>query len=176
MDQSPSLLRRLGRVPEFLDHPGLTPIILLISALTLGVFPVMEAYGTKTAVDAMGARDASTFVRGVTVLIVVAVLESAHGFLSGKYRLDSPLLTERGGNLSGGERQRICLARAFLKDAPVLLLDEPTSSVDSESERLIGEALDRLGKGRTVLTISHTGRMLENCDAVFSLENGTINR
>lgn len=105
-----------------------------------------------------------------------AVAANAHEFISALPEGYDTLLTERGGNLSGGERQRICLARAFLKDAPVLLLDEPTSSVDSESERLIGEALHRLGKGRTVLTISHTGRMLENCDAVFSLENGRLNR
>lgn len=89
MDQSPSLLRRLGRVPEFLDHPSLTVIILLISALTLGVFPVMEAHGTKTAVDAMGARDIPALIRGVTVLAAVAIAGSVHGFLSGKYRLDS---------------------------------------------------------------------------------------
>lgn len=76
--------------------------------------------------------------------------------------------------MSGGERQRICLARAFLKDAPVLLLDEPTSSVDSESERLIADALNRLCVGRTVITISHTGRILKGCDLVLRLDGGQI--
>ena len=85
------------------------------------------------------------------------------------------VLAERGPrNLSGGEGQRICLARAFLKDAPVLIQDEPTSSVDSESERLIGEALHRLCAGRTVITISHTGRLLEGGDVVFRLDGGRV--
>ena len=103
-----------------------------------------------------------------------AILANAHGFVSSLPRgYDTPL-REKGGNLSGGERQRICLARAFLKDAPILLLDEPTSSVDSESERLIGEAIERLGRGRTVITVSHTAKLLEKCDAGFVVENGRL--
>ena len=66
--------------------------------------------------------------------------------------------------LSGGERQRIALARAFLKDAPVLLLDEPTSSVDVKTEGVIMEALDRLMGGRTTFMIAHRLSTLEGCD------------
>jgi ABC-type multidrug transport system fused ATPase/permease subunit len=80
-------------------------------------------------------------------------------------------VAERGGNLSGGQRQRICLARAFLKNAPILLLDEPTSAVDAESERLIGEAVIKLTEGRTVVTIAHTSRMLESADKTIALSN-----
>lgn len=77
------------------------------------------------------------------------------------------------GNLSGGQRQRICLARAFLKDAPILLLDEPTSAVDAESERLIRQSVDLLGKGRTVgrtvITVAHTQAMVERADITVTL-------
>jgi ABC-type multidrug transport system fused ATPase/permease subunit len=79
------------------------------------------------------------------------------------------LLEERGANLSGGERQRICVARAFLKNAPILLLDEPTSAVDAESERLIKQAVDTLAKGRTVITIAHTRAMVDAADVVVTL-------
>lgn len=79
------------------------------------------------------------------------------------------VLGERGGNLSGGERQRICLARAFLKDAPILLLDEPTSAVDAESERLIKQAVDALARGRTVITIAHTKAMVNAADVIVTL-------
>ncbi len=79
------------------------------------------------------------------------------------------VLGERGGNLSGGQRQRICIARAFLKDAPVLLLDEPTSAVDAESERLIKQAVDLLAQGRTVITIAHTKAMVDDAGVVVTL-------
>ena len=72
---------------------------------------------------------------------------------------------ERGMRLSGGERQRISLARAFLKDAPILILDEPTSSVDANTEAAIMEAMERLMQGRTTFMIAHRLSTLENCDA-----------
>ncbi|MFN2555479.1 MAG: ABC transporter transmembrane domain-containing protein [Nitriliruptorales bacterium] len=81
---------------------------------------------------------------------------------------------ERGMRLSGGERQRISLARAFLKDAPILILDEPTSAVDLRTEALIMEAMERLMSGRTVLMIAHRLSTLENCDARIVLEEGQI--
>jgi ATP-binding cassette subfamily B protein len=81
---------------------------------------------------------------------------------------------ERGARLSGGERQRIALARAFLKDAPILILDEPTSSVDPETETEILEATERLMGGRTVFVIAHRAGTLDTCDARLQLENGRI--
>jgi len=81
---------------------------------------------------------------------------------------------ERGMKLSGGERQRIALARAFLKDAPVLILDEPTTSVDSATEAAILNALDLLMRGRTTFVITHHPRLLEWCDTRLVLEHGRL--
>jgi ATP-binding cassette subfamily B protein len=81
---------------------------------------------------------------------------------------------ERGMKLSGGERQRISLARAFLTGAPFLILDEPTSSVDVNTERLILEAMDRLKKGRTTFIIAHRLSTVESCDVRLHVEEGTV--
>jgi ATP-binding cassette subfamily B protein len=81
---------------------------------------------------------------------------------------------ERGMRLSGGERQRIAIARAFLKDAPVLLLDEPTSAVDVRTEADILDAMERLMRGRTSLIITHRATPLSACDAVLALEQGQL--
>ena len=81
---------------------------------------------------------------------------------------------ENGCNLSGGERQRISIARAFLKNAPIVLLDEATASLDVENETLIQTALSRLIKNKTVLVIAHRMRTVENADKVIVLANGTV--
>lgn len=80
---------------------------------------------------------------------------------------------ERGLSLSGGERQRIALARAFLKDAPILILDEPTSSVDVDTEAMIMEAMDRLMVGRTTIMIAHRLSTLGGCDQLLVLDHAT---
>lgn len=81
---------------------------------------------------------------------------------------------ENGCNLSGGERQRISIARAFLKNAPIILLDEATASLDVENETLIQTALSRLIKNKTVLVIAHRMRTVENADKIIVLTNGTV--
>jgi ATP-binding cassette subfamily B protein len=81
---------------------------------------------------------------------------------------------DRGVKLSGGQRQRIAIARAFLKDAPILLLDEATAALDSESEEAIREALGRLMRGRTVIAIAHRLATLRNFDRVIMLQGGKI--
>jgi len=86
------------------------------------------------------------------------------------------IVGERGMSLSGGERQRIALARAFLKDASVLILDEPTSSVDFQTEATIIDAMDRLTLGRTTFIIAHRLSTLKDCDALFRIETGVLRK
>lgn len=81
---------------------------------------------------------------------------------------------EGGAGLSGGQIQRIALARAFLKDAPVLLLDEPTANLDLESEQLVVAALAELSRGRTVLTLTHRRDTAAGADRVLQLEAGHL--
>ena len=84
------------------------------------------------------------------------------------------IIGERGMNLSGGQRQRLAIARAFLCDAPIVLLDEATSSLDTESEELVQEALTRLVNGRTVIAVAHRLSTLHAFDRVVVLDRGTV--
>ena len=107
---------------------------------------------------------------------VVAAARAAgvHDFIANLSDGYDTLVGERGMRLSGGERQRIALARAFLRDAPILILDEPTSAVDLETEALIMEALDRLMVGRTTFLITHRVTTLSRCDIHIELDEGRI--
>src|SRR5262249_48540831 len=86
---------------------------------------------------------------------------------------DAPI-GERGVTLSGGQRQRIGIARAFIRNAPILILDEPTASLDSEAEEVVLEGLDRLMKGRTVMMVTHRLNTLRRADLIIVLDNGTV--
>jgi ATP-binding cassette subfamily B protein len=113
---------------------------------------------------------------GAKLSDIVEAAQSAnvHEFIAGLPNGYETAVGERGMMLSGGERQRIALARAFLKDAPILILDEPTSSVDMTTEAGIMEAMERLMAGRTTLMIAHRISTLDICDARIELEHGRI--
>ncbi|TAL01008.1 MAG: ATP-binding cassette domain-containing protein, partial [Verrucomicrobia bacterium] len=84
------------------------------------------------------------------------------------------VIGERGATLSGGQRQRIAIARALIRDAPILILDEPMTGLDAESEAKVREALDRLMAGRTCLMITHDLQAIANADQVLVIEAGEI--
>jgi ATP-binding cassette subfamily B protein len=99
---------------------------------------------------------------------------NAHSFISALPEGYETLVGERGMRLSGGERQRIALARAYLKDVPVLVLDEPTSSVDVRTEAEIMEAMERVAQGRTTIIIAHRASTLRRCQLRVRLEHGRV--
>ena len=99
---------------------------------------------------------------------------NAHEFIAALPEGYDAVVGERGATLSGGQRQRLAIARAFVKDAPVLILDEPTSALDADNERAILEALARLMKGRTTLIIAHRLSTIREADRIVVLQDGTI--
>jgi ATP-binding cassette subfamily B protein len=107
-------------------------------------------------------------------IIAAAKAAYAHEFITELPDGYNTLVGERGMRLSGGERQRVSLARAFLKNAPILILDEPTSAVDTQTESMIIDAMTDLMAGRTTLMIAHRLSTLERCDARLEIENGRL--
>ena len=107
-------------------------------------------------------------------IITAAKAANAHDFIEELPEGYNTLVGDRGVRLSGGERQRVSLARAFIKDSPLLILDEPTSSVDTETERAIMEATLRLIANRTTFIIAHRHSTLRHCDLLFVLDEGRL--
>jgi ATP-binding cassette subfamily B protein len=99
---------------------------------------------------------------------------NAHAFVERLPEGYETVVGERGATLSGGERQRLAIARALLKDAPILILDEPTSALDAETESLLLEALDRLMAGRTTFIIAHRLSTIRGADRIVVLQEGRI--
>jgi ATP-binding cassette subfamily B protein len=107
-------------------------------------------------------------------IIEAAKAAHAHEFIARLPDGYATLVGERGMQLSGGERQRIALARAFLKNAPILILDEPTSSIDIKTEKQIMEIMERLSIGRTVFIIAHRVSTLRHCDLLLGIDKGRV--
>ena len=107
-------------------------------------------------------------------VIEAAKIANAHDFImESEYGYDT-MIGDRGGRLSGGQRQRVSIARAILKNPPILILDEATSALDTESERLVQEALERLMKSRTTIAIAHRLSTIRNADIIHVLHEGEI--
>ena len=107
-------------------------------------------------------------------VIEAAKIANAHDFIMESESGYDTMIGDRGGRLSGGQRQRISIARAILKNPPILILDEATSALDTESERLVQEALERLMKSRTTIAIAHRLSTIKNADEIFVLYEGEI--
>ena len=107
-------------------------------------------------------------------IIEAAKLANADEFISRMPHGYDTMIGERGDTLSGGQRQRIGIARALVRDNPILILDEPTAALDTESERLVIEALERLMKGRTVITIAHRLSTIRDADKIIVLDGGVV--
>ena len=107
-------------------------------------------------------------------VIEAAKIANAHDFIMEKPEGYNTNIGDRGGKLSGGQRQRVSIARAILKNPPILILDEATSALDTESERLVQEALERLMKTRTTIAIAHRLSTIKNADEICVLYEGEI--
>ena len=129
-------------------------------------------FSTTVAENIRFARPSAT----MDEVIGAATAAKAHDFITSLPNGYETLVGERGMKLSGGERQRVSLARAFLKNAPILILDEPTSSLDVHTEAAILETIQELMEGKTTLMIAHRASTLRNCNMILVLEEGRVTR
>jgi subfamily B ATP-binding cassette protein MsbA len=107
-------------------------------------------------------------------IIAAAKLANAHEFIMQMPGGYSAMVGERGSTLSGGQRQRIGIARVMIRNSPILLLDEPTAALDTESERLVVDALERLMAGKTVIAIAHRLSTIRDADRIMVISRGTV--
>jgi subfamily B ATP-binding cassette protein MsbA len=107
-------------------------------------------------------------------IIAAARIANADEFITRMTRGYDALVGEHGNTLSGGQRQRIAIARAVVRNSPILVLDEPTAALDPQSEHLVIEALHRLMRGRTVIMIAHRMNTLVGADKIIVLQNGMV--
>jgi ATP-binding cassette subfamily B protein len=135
-------------------------IVLQDSVLFAATVRDNIAYGSPTATEAD--------------IIQAAKLANAHDFILNLPAGYDTVLGERGATLSGGQRQRIAIARAAIRNAPLVILDEPTTGLDNESEHLVTEALHRLTAGRTTFWISHNLQTVRHADQILYLEGGRL--
>ena len=118
---------------------------------------------------AFGVKDAT-----MDDVVEAAKIANAHDFIMETEDGYQTYIGDRGGKLSGGQRQRISIARAILKNPPILILDEATSALDTESERMVQDALEKLMKSRTTIAIAHRLSTIRNADEICVMSEGRI--
>ncbi len=170
----------VGLIPRFYD-PGAGRVLIdgidvrefklegLRSQIGFVLQDTVLFRGTVRDNIAYGRPDASE-----ADIIVAAKLANAHEFIVRMPKSYDSLVGERGLTLSGGQRQRIGIARAIIRDAPILILDEPTAALDTESEKLVIDALEQLMKGRTVITIAHRLSTIRDAHKIIVLKDGVV--
>jgi subfamily B ATP-binding cassette protein MsbA len=155
----------------FIDGKNITDFTLdgLRSQIGFVLQDTVLFYGSVRENIAYGRPDATE-----EEIIEAAKLANAHEFIARMPHGYDTLVGERGHTLSGGQRQRIGIARAVVRNSPVLVLDEPTASLDVESEKIVMEALEQLMEGRTVITIAHRLSTICGCDKIVVLNKGYV--
>ena len=137
-----------------------------MAVVTQEVILFNDTIGNNIAVGRAGATAAEIEEAARHAFAHEFILEKPNGYNS--------IVGEKGTNLSGGQRQRIAIARAILKNAPILVLDEATSSLDTQAERVVQAALDQLMKGRTTICIAHRLTTIQHADRIIVMDNGQI--
>jgi ABC-type multidrug transport system fused ATPase/permease subunit len=170
----------VGLIPRFYDADGGQVLIdgvdvmqytkaSLRSQVGFVLQDTVLFHGTIKSNIAYGREDASD-----AEIIEAAKSANAHDFISAMPHGYDTLVGDRGLTVSGGQRQRIGIARALIRNCPILILDEPTAALDTESERLVMEGLSKLMKGRTVITIAHRLSTIRDADKIIVLDRGIV--
>ena len=167
-------------IPRYYDTVEGEVLIDGINVKDLGIHDLRQLIGNVNQ-EAILFND--TFYNNITFGVDSATQEevenaariaNAHDFITASEDGYNTMIGDRGGRLSGGQRQRVSIARAILKNPPILILDEATSALDTESERLVQDALERLMKTRTTVAIAHRLSTIRNADEIYVLHEGKI--
>ncbi len=168
-------------IPRFYDPTGGRVLIDGTDVREYRLHPLRRQIGfvlQETVLFRGSIRDNIAYGRAGTVtdeeILAAAKLANADEFIAKMPQGYDTIVGERGDTLSGGQRQRIGIARAVIRDNPILILDEPTAALDTESERLVMEGLERLMKGRTVICIAHRLSTIRDADNIIVLANGVV--